>query len=791
VNTVIENALGWLATYFVHSTLLLLGALAVTWRLRDPAARERAWKVALVAPLLTASVGRLMPLEARPVLDIGPRWQADARDATAALAAPPRVPGVARQGVAPEAADDAPAAGADTGPGQAAAGAPAGPAGATRRAFTSRDMGVAVLALWVAGAGFLLLRRALALRRLRARLANRRELREGAAHTLLAELCGDDELTTRPRLTLVDELSTPLVLGFGEICLPRRVAEDLPERELAAILAHEVAHVRRGDLLWLRGCGLLEAILFVQPLNRLARRRLFEAAEMLCDDWAGERTGARLELAHGLATVARWSRVPPRALPLPCLGGDRGPLLRRVERLLSEPVARRRTFAVTSLLAAAVLALACVGPAVSLASSDGVPDVDRLSLDELIVATRQVNARASESLLALPADWQQRYAGPLAVPGTKAVRLLQRGLHELPPKRGGGAYYSFATEDHDYNREPDLEYQLDMLSTSFYGGTTGHVLDLGEIPLGAVTADAAPPGLSAEVAQQYLVMASFVAPTSDASDAFRKELATQSSGSARAVAGHSYLLRAILPDEHDHLVAFAVMEVTPESVVLVGRVLRRWPIATPRSQRPRVEWDRTDAPEWLAKLDDAEVLAQQQRLRQRLEALLLHLPETAEAPRWRDGVPDAGRARLLQRGRYDGMTTIRGDGAYFSFATRSNSYDDEPDIEWQNEHFRTGFYGHNTGAFVDLGDVPLASVRLAHAPDVLTPDERDTWDRLQARELPAGLEALDSASIVVGHTYLLRSVLEDEHDLLTAFRPVQRDAYGMTLEWRVLQRYPE
>lgn len=91
----------------------------------------------------------------------------------------------------------------------------------------------------------------------------------------------------------------------------------------------------------------------------------------------------------------------------------------------------------------------------------------------------------------------------------------------------------------------------------------------------------------------------------------------------------------------------------------------------------------------------------------------------------RDGEPDAGHARLLQRGRHDGMTTIRGEGAYFSFATRSNSHDDQPDIEWQHERFGTGFQGRNTGAFLDLGDVPLASVRLAQAPDVLTPNEPD------------------------------------------------------------------
>ena len=38
-----------------------------------------------------------------------------------------------------------------------------------------------------------------------------------------------------------------------------------------------------------------------------------------------------------------------------------------------------------------------------------------------------------------------------------------------------------------------------------------------------------------------------------------------------AVPGHSYLLRVVAPGEHDHLVAFTLMEKSPESIVVVGR----------------------------------------------------------------------------------------------------------------------------------------------------------------------------------------------------------------------------
>lgn len=52
-----ETLLGWLLTYFIHSTVLLGAAWAATrWWLRSPAVREAVWRGALVAGLVTASI---------------------------------------------------------------------------------------------------------------------------------------------------------------------------------------------------------------------------------------------------------------------------------------------------------------------------------------------------------------------------------------------------------------------------------------------------------------------------------------------------------------------------------------------------------------------------------------------------------------------------------------------------------------------------------------------------------------------------------------------------------------
>jgi hypothetical protein len=241
------------------------------------------------------------------------------------------------------------------------------------------------------------------------------------------------------------------------------------------------------------------------------------------------------------------------------------------------------------------------------------------------------------------------------------------------------------------------------------------------------------------------------------------------------VVGDSYLLRSILSREHDLLAAFTVVDVTPGSLILVGRVLRTWPIRGERdATSPRVDWSTADAPPWLLAMDDESLYALQRRLQETLGARLLAVPASPGT------ATDSGVVRLLQRGRYAGLTRVRGDGAYFSFVTRSHSYDDEPDLEWQQDNFCSGFYGGNTGAFVDLGDVPLADVSIAQLPSPLVPQSPSPTE--------VG-DCEDRVRVKLNNTYALRSVLEDEHDVLAAFRPIAQDDHGMTIEWRLLQRY--
>ena len=98
----------------------------------------------------------------------------------------------------------------------------------------------------------------------------------------------------------------PLALAGRHIVLPDRFLEELDPEQQRAALAHEMAHVARRDPEWRIAVEILERALFFQPLNRLARARLCDAAEFLCDEWAVQQTQSPLAMARCLSVVASW-----------------------------------------------------------------------------------------------------------------------------------------------------------------------------------------------------------------------------------------------------------------------------------------------------------------------------------------------------------------------------------------------------------------------------------------------------------------------------------------------------
>ncbi len=336
-------ALGsWLLTYLLHSTLLLGAAWLVTSRWAHSApVRDLIWKAALTGGLVTASLQTGLAFEPLGGA-MAIRWDRPATQTPIPVPATGATPDWSGTllGSAVDAAPRSPRAASQSlpGGGREVIATPSTAEGSQQVSPVPPDLTVTLFSLAIAGwavlalglAGLYLVQRRRAMRRIGARMP----VEDTALRGMLAALCQAGGVRSGIRLTVAEGLASPVALGRDEIVLPRAALFDLQPEQQRSMLAHELAHLARRDPAWLAFACVMERIFFLQPLNRLARIRLQEAAEYLCDDWAVTRTGSGVSLATCLVKVAEWVHTPPHAVPMAGMAEHRSQLVTRIHRLI-------------------------------------------------------------------------------------------------------------------------------------------------------------------------------------------------------------------------------------------------------------------------------------------------------------------------------------------------------------------------------------------------------------------------------------------------------------------------
>ena len=262
----------------VKVSLVLLAGLVVVGLLRRRSAAARHWVL---------SVAVLCALLLPAVWAVGPTWSM-----------PSAVPPVevmwsgsieALLGGA-NGADGAPATGSPAS-GQVASG-PRGPSvsGASdrpTRPSSGRQSGPAinVISVWLAGAGAGVALLLVGFARL-AWLRGRATPVVGGPWRALADEIGGALGLSRPVQVLQSRHPTLLAtwgLARPKVLLPAG-AERWPGPRVRVVLAHELAHVRRGDWAWQVCAELLRAALWFNPLTWIVLRRQRRDSELACDD---------------------------------------------------------------------------------------------------------------------------------------------------------------------------------------------------------------------------------------------------------------------------------------------------------------------------------------------------------------------------------------------------------------------------------------------------------------------------------------------------------------------------
>ncbi|MBD8530127.1 MULTISPECIES: M56 family metallopeptidase [unclassified Massilia] len=217
-----------------------------------------------------------------------------------------------------------------------------------------------IVAGWAVVAGALGLRLALGMVWIgRAGRSNRTDAHWDARLSNMAVQFG---IARKVRLRVVDALASPVTAGWWRpvVLVPASLVAGMPPQLLEALLAHELAHVRRHDYLVNLAQSVIETILFYHPVVWWLSHRIRVERELIADDIAARQLGEPRRLALALSELERL-QFSTHHLAQAANGGD---LMTRIKRLVRPDTPASNWKAALPVLAMAAACLAgCAGTA--------------------------------------------------------------------------------------------------------------------------------------------------------------------------------------------------------------------------------------------------------------------------------------------------------------------------------------------------------------------------------------------------------------------------------------------
>ncbi|WP_394992323.1 M56 family metallopeptidase [Emticicia sp.] len=127
--------------------------------------------------------------------------------------------------------------------------------------------------------------------------------------------------------------TVPMTIGWLKpiILLPVGIATGLTVKQLEAILAHELAHIKRYDYLVNIFQNFVEILFFFHPVTWFISAKVRDERENCCDDFAVEICGDRMVLAKALTQVASYQQQPRLAM---AFGAKRQTFMDRIKRII-------------------------------------------------------------------------------------------------------------------------------------------------------------------------------------------------------------------------------------------------------------------------------------------------------------------------------------------------------------------------------------------------------------------------------------------------------------------------
>jgi beta-lactamase regulating signal transducer with metallopeptidase domain len=244
-----------------------------------------------------------------------------------------------------------------------------------------------------------------------------------------------------PRVVVTKRLTSPAVFGvFAPVLLvPRGYLSKLSRRDTEHMLLHELAHIKRGDLVMHGLYMLLQIVYWYNPLLWLVRRHMHHLRELSCDGTVAELLRERtlayrqtlLETARRMLTTS----VEP-GLGLLGLFEDSNYLLVRLN-WLTKPTWRYSTMKRAVVATIAILMFACVLP-MAQGQESASPEITKVSATEAVPArveedNQQAQDQVSRDIAKLQAQLEQMMAQQQEL--QKQLKALAEQRNQLRAER--------------------------------------------------------------------------------------------------------------------------------------------------------------------------------------------------------------------------------------------------------------------------------------------------------------------------------------------------------------------
>jgi beta-lactamase regulating signal transducer with metallopeptidase domain len=297
-------------------------------------------------------------------------------------------------------------------------------------------------------------------------------------------------LRSIPKVRSANENISPFVIGVirPTLIFPKRLAQVVTPDVMDAMVLHELAHLKRGDL-WIRWIqGLTRLVLFFWPPVRWVCRRIEKAMEQACDLWAIRMSGVTpQEYAQSLLELVRNIDATPVMTRRLAFAGKKSILEERFKMLLqrknvgSSP--RLAWVMVPGLFVWTIFALSGGTAAVG---SEELHEKHEKSVQVKELIVKQVGDVSKVSLdVSIMPEADLDGSGKVTLAELEAYLDANPGAYELsvdPTEDGEGftiritqemeGPHTHADHDMDWTRDVDEDHLVDVTETEEHGTKT-------------------------------------------------------------------------------------------------------------------------------------------------------------------------------------------------------------------------------------------------------------------------------------------------------------------------------